>query len=252
MKGKNTMLSNKKRGALIPLSLLIFTILIFILELLPNYVIESSPLLVISDFAQDAYDFIFPIAIFGTVFICSALFGMKVGIIKGILYSLISLVYYIPSGLLYALSSGYTVDEAIIVAFIQSAVFLMIMLVKAFVITLIAFIIVKASSKGRGALNLMVDRILEADPLNPKDCVSVALFSAPFVIFLYSLILEITNTVSFLMGYITSVRVNEIIYSVACYLFILGIFLCSLFLLRAISKEFIKMSKERKNETSAC
>jgi hypothetical protein len=219
--------SNKKMHLFSVLCVLISSALVFVLELFPNYIINSTPLLTVSQLCREAYDFILPVFLSAVMISSYHLYGTKKAVKRTVLYSLFALFYIFPTSYLTAMSAGYMPAETVLLALMQSAYAFLFLLLRITVCILISFLVIKISTD-RGTVSGSVAKgIADASPFAFDTPVSRGLLAPCLLMFVYTLVIEIIDTVTFIIDYYDSLRIDEIIYISAKYVFIL--IYCTLF-----------------------
>jgi hypothetical protein len=85
--------------------------------------------------------------------------------------------------------------------------------------------------------------IADASPFAFDTPVSRGLLAPCLLMFVYTLVIEIIDTVTFIIDYYDSLRIDEIIYISAKYVFILILFFLSMVVARAVKNLFINKNK---------
>lgn len=156
----------------------------------------------------------------------------KKGINKALLYaifcSLCEVFYIFPHRAFEFAYEGYEITSTLILSLFETVLTVTVACIEIIVLLLLIIFVTKIIAKYKGILNFDFNAALsEKEPFNFDKPLTAGIFSAACAVFVYSLVIEIIDTVSFLVNYSGTYRIGEILYILFRYVFILGLLIIS-------------------------
>ena len=213
----------------------------FIVYYLANYIIAADGFSYFYLFFQKLTYLLLP-ALAATVMLCAAPFTDSARLFLSSAFLALSRVTFsIPNLYLVLVAEGYGSIEALALGALLSILESLITYAIIILIYALMRLIIRLTNKSGNDLGTLVIKKTELDFGNP---VAAALATVAATCFIYYLISEIIQTVSFFIDYSSSMNATEIIYTVASYIvdiLVLPIYFFSL----AFAKNFIISKRAR-------
>lgn len=212
------------RGTLYFALLYLFT---YALYHITYYVVSSAALVYINGFVNKATYLLVPILGSVLTLVASSHTGTKSALIRSISFYLVRMIYFVPYFYMlnYSYSFGYDSLEALFIAIplslIEAAI---VYLVSTLIFLLMKYIICKRVGEEKLATELEGKVTLN---FSSSVCIAFTVISA--LSFLYFLVLEIIDTVSFLTEVRGTAKVGELIYIMISYVFDVALFFLHFF-----------------------
>ncbi len=235
------MSTKKKRGEAI--ALIIFAavnLFAFLLSYIPTYVLESSVLAYISPFLSDIISYTLPLAAAAAAAAVFSRKGTKGAVIYALLLSLTRLAYSLPYEYIKYVYDGYVSTDALLLSLIMSVLHIAILFAEALLLLLlIIFLTSKFAMDGAIGASRTKEALtaVKAFDLSLPTTAALLIGAAPG--FVYSLIIEIIDTVNFILRYSGAYRAGEVVYISARYIFILAVFFLSYFIASVTLKQLV-------------
>ena len=219
----------KKNAFLILIGILSITnIICFVLYYVSSFLTSSTVLIY-------AYVYFSEIAMIHLPLICAAFtltVYAKQGINKALLYaipcSLCAFFYTFPYRAFEFAYEGYEITATLLLALLETLLTVIVNYIEITVLLLLIIFVTKIIAKSKGIPNFNFNTALsEKETFDFDKPLTAGIFSAACAVFVYSLIIEIIDTVSFLINYSGTYRTGEILYILFRYVFILGMLIIS-------------------------
>ena len=219
----------KKNAFLILIGILSITnIICFVLYYVSSFLASSAVLLYV-------YVYFSEIAMIHLPLICAAFtltVYAKQGINKALLYaipcSLCAFFYTFPYRAFEFAYEGYEITATLLLALLETLLTVIVNYIEITVLLLLIIFVTKIIAKSKGIPNFNFNAALsEKETFDFDKPLTAGIFSAACAVFVYSLIIEIIDTVSFLINYSGTYRIGEILYILFRYVFILGMLIIS-------------------------
>ncbi len=194
----------------------------FVLFYLTTYVWGLEALIyvngIISQFVSASYPLL--VAVILTVF--EARERKSPAFLIAIPYALTYILYTAPQSYLEGFYSGYSTGDAVVYALISSLIYVTAVYLEIILLFLfITFAIKRLSGVKRAESYSLLGEINENKPFDFSRPVTVALFGASGIRFVYNLFIELIDTVRFLISYAHSFTFTEALYMILSYVSIL-------------------------------
>lgn len=172
-------------------------------------------------FYNEAVKFVFPTAVAALMIAARRLYSMKYAFARSWVLLLPMLIYTLPS--YYTQYFAMTLDtlEAVAFSLINALFDLLIFYAQAVATYFLVIWLTRLHSR-RTRSSDVSDIIDSHDPFNLANSLSFAFFITISVRFAVLLVLEIIETVSFLRDFSANYRIDEVIYIILSYVFLLG------------------------------
>ena len=220
---------NEGRAALrFALILTLTNCVTFLLYYLSTYIFDSTALAYASLYYSEITSALLPMACAAALTVTYTERGINFSLLRSLIYTLTFIPYAFP---FYAFENaylGYTIDEVLFFASIQTLLSLIIAYLKITVLLLVMIFATRFFAKrekrrqGEFEANIPLKRAFDFSL--PE---SAGVLVCAFVSFTVALIPEIIDTVNFILDYAGTYRIGEIIYIAFRYVFILGMLLVS-------------------------
>ncbi len=196
---------------------------VFILHYLATYIFPSNALMYISTFMYELSSAALPIIVGASAFAIGAYSSPRDAFIFMAAPAFAPLLYNIPAQYMSYVMSGYLSEEAIMIAILIAILYAVLFYAESALYFAIMYYATGALSRARGerAERILVE-ISDESVIDLGKPAALSIFIAASLRFLYSLVLEIIDTVSFLIRYTGTYRTGEIIYIVVRYAWILA------------------------------
>ncbi len=193
-------------------------------------------------------DVLIPLTVTAVMLIMLTEFGIKKAVLCGLLLSVSRVFFTIPYYyLIYVINYAYSSVEAISLSALSSIAVVLFILATSLLSIAIWLAAEKCRSKGKGLASIISDCRTSLNENSYSDFLggaNFAFFIFASLRFIFALVLEITDTVSFFVDYGMSVQVNEIITIMINYLLIFALlfagYLFSVWLKNIIIKNIIQ------------
>ncbi len=216
-------------------ALIFIYIISFLLNYIALYISSGTAMLFISSYFSEVCRIIIsPTAAVLMLFAyCKG--GIRSAILRGIFFSVCTVIYTAPSSALNYAYSGYEITDVLILSLLNSLLSAFYSVITYSLLFLIMLLILKRCGNGDVKAELECARALDfSSPL------SLAALSACGCVFVYGLIREIIDTVEFLIKYSESYTAAEIFTMLIRYVFILAMVFISYFITFSIKNLFIE------------
>jgi hypothetical protein len=237
---------NEKRATLITAALFSATyILAFLLRFLTVYAVDSQLLYYVSFYFFEVTTAVMPLLASVSAVMTYAERGLNPTLLRLLLLVLTGLLYYAPiCAIDYALL-GEDAGYVILITLIESLFALVLNYLKYTVIFLVILFISRKIATAKGCCDYSYrDGIRNSSPFDFSEPISFAFFSGALILFVYSLVFEIIDTVKFIIEYNGIYRIGEILYIIFRYIFILAMLFISQITAFAY-KKFLITSKQK-------
>jgi hypothetical protein len=213
--------NDKKFTAHASIALLAAYLLTFIVYYLANYIIGGVALTYVWLFLQKATYLLLPIAASVIVFTESAFLGIKRALISAIALSMTRMIYFIPYYYLIFILDGFDSVESISYGALVSLGEAII----AYGLTVAVFFVMRAVFKKRSGGKIpCASLICKPTRLDISEPVAASFIFISLAAFAYLFIIEIADTVSFIIEYSGRFSSTEIVYTVVSYVFDIAMF----------------------------
>lgn len=172
-------------------------------------------------FYNEAVKFVFPTAVAALMIAARRLYSMKYAFARSWVLLLPMLIYTLPS--YYTQYFAMTLDtlEAVAFSLINALFDLLIFYAQAVVTYFLVIWFTRLHARRTRGADIS-DLIDSHDPFNLSNSLSFAFFTVVALRFLVLLVLEVIETMSFLINFSNSYTIDEVIYIILSYVFLLG------------------------------
>ena len=208
-------------------------VLTFLVYYLCSYISSVTALAYVSDFTIRLTTALYPLMVAALLTVYAAREKASHCYLIAIPFSLVYALYLYPHSYIESFASGYYLgDDAALYALFETLFYVLALYVEiAILFTFITVVIKKVGTDGaktkREKENALLLAMEEDEAKNLSRPCAIAFFGAAGIRFIYSLTLEIVETVRFLIRYAETFTLGEVLYMVFSYIFILLIFLGS-------------------------
>ncbi len=226
----------KQQAALITASALALVYLIsFLLYYLSSYVFISVTLSFIYTYFTEITAALTPPIAAMLMFLFYSEKGISAALIFGAVYSSLSIIYRFPLSMFGYAYDGYEISEVILISLTDT----IIRLVFRFALYMLMFAVVLFSVRifSSKKSNSISDAMKSTEPFELSAPLAKGVFFCGAIIFIYKLIIEIIDTVKFLINYSESFTAGEILFIAFRYIFLLALLLItqvSVFIIKSI------------------
>lgn len=199
-------------------------------------------------FYNEAIKFVFPTAIAAIMVAAARLFGAKYALSRGFVLLLPMLIYDVPAYYIEYFNMTLDTLESLLFSAVNILFdFTVFYLQAAITFFLVLWLTRLHARRTRGAD--ISDLIDSHDPFNLSNPLSFAFFTVVALRFLVLLVLEVIETMSFLSNFSNSYTIDEVIYIILSYVFLLGeLLFAQWFSLYVKNKSLKPKAEETKND----
>jgi len=219
----------KKNAFLILIGILSLTnIMCFVLYYVSSFLTSSKVLIYVYVYFSEIAMTLLPLISAAFTLTVYAKRGINKALICAIPCSLCTILYTFPYRAFEFAYEGYEITATLLLALFEAVVAITVNCIEIIVLLLLIIFVTKIIAKSKAIPNFVFNAALcEKDPFDFDKPLTSGIFSAACAVFVYSLITEIIDTISFLVNYSGTYRIGEILYILFRYVFILGMLIIS-------------------------
>ncbi len=174
-----------------------------------------------NDFYFKAVNFVFPTAMAALMIAARRLFGTKYALSRGFVLLLPMLIYDVPAYYIKYFDMTLDTLESLLFSAVNILFDFALFYLQAVITYFLVLWLTRLHSKRKRGADIS-DLVDAHDPFNLSSSLSFAFFTVIALRFLVLLVLEIIKTASFLRDFSANYRIDEVIYIVLSYVFLLG------------------------------